>query len=968
MKSLDKPENIWRSCRMMQAYMGFIGFLVMIAMRVNISMSIICMVNSKEGQNGEFDWDKETQGWILGAYFYGYIITQIPGGWLSDKVGTKRIFGCSLFVCAIATVMTPMGARLGGPYMVMVLRFIVGLSTGCSFPAFHSFWGRWAPVYERTKLILFTNSGGGLGALLGLTVSGALCQIDSSLWPLTFYMPGGLTFFWLYLWYQNVYDSPDEHPTISQQELKHIKAGVTSKKTETLTVPWVDILQSQALWGLLLCHVCANWVVHAMTTSGPTYSKDVFKVEPGANGLISGVGVVVGISSTVISGQLADSLRQSGTWSTSGVRKLFQIFGTLLPSVFTIWLSFLDYNNFYLAMFLMMFATLFTGPVRSGYQVNHVDIAPRFAGTLFGITNTIATIPGMVAPILIGRMTKNGTRDEWQSVAFMNTAINLLGTIFFITMGKGEIQHWAQAQFKYTGLTNKTDSTIHLPDMEKSQKTSFWSFWTSCRMVQAYIAFFGFFFVYGLRVNMSMSIVCMVKQTRETSNQTLANLTSEINQTHDDDDPCVRGLGGKKAGYAGEFEWPKELQGWVLSSFYYGYISTQILGGWLSDSLGPKKVFGVAMFVNMLSTLLTPIGARKGGVIAVIILRVILGMAQGVAFPVFHAFWSRWAPLYERSFLILFSTSGAGLGSLIVMGTSGLLCQYGFDGGWPSIFYIYGGLSFLWLLCWVFFIYDSPQQHPRISPEEMKHIEDGIPQVKRNLSVPWPSILRSPAVWAIIIAHLCANWAVHATVSTGPMYMKEVLNFDPAENGVLSAIVMVIGIVSVVAFAKLADVIRSKKWLSTVAVRKLFQFVGIVLPAILTVWVSFLDCDLRIQALVLLALIGICTGPQKSGYQVNHVDIAPRYAGLLFGITNTIGTIPGMVAPVVITMLTPNGTREEWQVTYLIAVAIGVFGMIAFLILARGVVQPWAIEKYAEDENHVKMEQMQDMLPESNHS
>ena len=77
-------------------------------------------------QDGEFAWDKETQGIILGAFFWGYLITQIPGGWLSERFGGKRVFGWFMFLTAVATLLTPVGARVS-PYFLIVLRAVKGI-------------------------------------------------------------------------------------------------------------------------------------------------------------------------------------------------------------------------------------------------------------------------------------------------------------------------------------------------------------------------------------------------------------------------------------------------------------------------------------------------------------------------------------------------------------------------------------------------------------------------------------------------------------------------------------------------------------------------------------------------------------------------------------------------------------------------------------------------------------------------
>lgn len=109
-----------------------------------MSVAIVCMVNntalsttnssekcgntsaSSQSSDGEFVWDRTAQGYILGSFFYGYAITQIPGGWLAQRFGGKRIFGGFMLMTAIATLLTPVGAE-ASVYVLIILRFIKGL-------------------------------------------------------------------------------------------------------------------------------------------------------------------------------------------------------------------------------------------------------------------------------------------------------------------------------------------------------------------------------------------------------------------------------------------------------------------------------------------------------------------------------------------------------------------------------------------------------------------------------------------------------------------------------------------------------------------------------------------------------------------------------------------------------------------------------------------------------------------------
>ena len=83
--------------------------------------------DTSNGGGGDFDWTATEQGTILGAFFYGYIVTQIPGGLLAERYAGKWLFGVGTVLTAILTLLTPVCAH-GGKAALIVNRVIMGLA------------------------------------------------------------------------------------------------------------------------------------------------------------------------------------------------------------------------------------------------------------------------------------------------------------------------------------------------------------------------------------------------------------------------------------------------------------------------------------------------------------------------------------------------------------------------------------------------------------------------------------------------------------------------------------------------------------------------------------------------------------------------------------------------------------------------------------------------------------------------
>ncbi|XP_064642406.1 sialin-like [Lineus longissimus] len=486
--------------------------------------------------------------------------------------------------------------------------------------------------------------------------------------------------------------------------------------------------------------------------------------------------------------------------------------------------------------------------------------------------------------------------------------------------------------------------------MKRAEKRSKFVFLT-WRYRISYIGFVGMLLMYCLRVNMSLAIVCMVKPVHHAQNATevIANVTGATyiyNRTIVPVDRNCDDLTEKTGNdtHMGTFEWPRSLQGTVLAAYFYGYIITQVPSGLLARRFGSKIVIIIGLGIAAIGTILIPLAARWN-VYCVLALRVVIGLGSAVTVPAYHNLWSQWAPVFERTKLATISIAGSTTGNIIMFFLSGFLCVYGFDGGWPSIFYLSGIGTLTWLVFWTVFVYDSPDKHPYISEEERREIHDSIDkQVKqaKNEGIPWLDFAKSPAVWAIIIGHLCNNYVAYTLMVCLPIYMRDVLKFDMKQNGLFMALPYVLMSVSVVFGGQIVDILR-KRGLKTGLIRKICQTLGCMVPAVLLIGAGFVTCQQRMAAVALFIIAVGFTSFTKSAYVVNHLDIAPKYAGILYGISNTFGTISGFAAPLVVGKMTTHGSREEWQIIFYICAAIYTIGTIFYGVFAEGEVQPWAM-------------------------
>lgn len=424
---------------------------------------------------------------------------------------------------------------------------------------------------------------------------------------------------------------------------------------------------------------------------------------------------------------------------------------------------------------------------------------------------------------------------------------------------------------------------------------------------------------------------------------------------------CNVGVATVKMQDLPDFEWTPETIGFVDSSFFWGYIVTQIPGGFLAAKFSPTKLFGAAIACSSCLNMLLPT-ATEIGAPCVICVRILQGLVEGVTYPACHGIWRWWAPPLERSRLATLAFCGSYGGAVLGMPISGFLAD---QVGWYAPFYFYGCAGITWYMFWLWLAFEKPAKHPAISPREQMYIEQSINAGNVNQSTkqptlfntPWRKVFTSMPVWAIIVANFARSWTFYLLLITQPKYFKDVFGMNLTEGSSMAAIPHLVMTIIVPFGGQLADFLRRKEILSTTNVRKVFNCGGFGGEAIFLLVVGYTR-NKGVAIAALITAVG-CSGFAISGFNVNHLDIAPRYASILMGISNGVGTFSGMICPITTEQITKDHSSDElvfdeWGHVFLIASSIHFIGVIFYAIFASGEQQEWAIDK--EDDTVMEMQ------------
>ncbi|KAL5984383.1 Sodium-dependent phosphate transport protein 1, chloroplastic [Asimina triloba] len=245
--------------------------------------------------SAEFNWSPSTVGLIQSSFFWGYLLTQIAGGIWADTVGGKLVLGFGVVWWSIATVLTPIAAKLGLPFL-FITRAFMGIGEGVAMPAMNNILSKWVPVSERSRSLALVYSGMYLGSVTGFAFSPLL--IHNYGWPSVFYSFGSLGVVWFATWLnknwrelkkkppksgfqhwmvlnlvqnmQLAQSSPLEDPELLLEE-KNLIIGNYSSNEPVRTIPWRLILSKPPVWALIVSHFCHNWGTFILLTWMPTY-------------------------------------------------------------------------------------------------------------------------------------------------------------------------------------------------------------------------------------------------------------------------------------------------------------------------------------------------------------------------------------------------------------------------------------------------------------------------------------------------------------------------------------------------------------------------------------------------------------------------------------------------------------------------------------------------------------------------
>ncbi|XP_063994096.1 uncharacterized protein LOC135171470 [Diachasmimorpha longicaudata] len=356
----------------------------------------------------EFKWNLHWQGWILSAFAFGYFTSQIVGAITVNKFGCKTVLMSAVLLWSISTIVTPLLAH--SVPLLVTCRVILGLGEGIGLPVIFHLFAHSVPVEERSRAFGYLVAAGSVGQV----VASIMCPRVH--WQTGFYLFGTIGIIWTFLWtilYQES-NTQDEIPLF------------VPKVTQNRVVRWTELIAHWPLWSLYIAHFAMNWSNYIIMQWLPTYlsrNLSANKESISLTALPYVVNSLVGIAA----GHSADNLIQK-RWPILSVRRLMTNIGLIGPGAFL--LAFYAVDNLLAAVVFVSISMGLCACNSAGHLSNHADVAPNHAGMTFAISNTIATIPGILCGPLTAELV-TASSGRWMPVFVLAAAINFTGAIIY---------------------------------------------------------------------------------------------------------------------------------------------------------------------------------------------------------------------------------------------------------------------------------------------------------------------------------------------------------------------------------------------------------------------------------------------------------------------------------------------------------------------------------------------------------
>ena len=383
----------------------------------------VCISQAAPSIAGELQLSPQQMGYVFSAFTLAYALFEIPGGYLGDRIGPRKVLLRIVVWWSFFTAATGW-ARSG--LALVVTRFLFGAGEAGCFPNLTKAFGRWLPLSERSRAqgIMWMSARWG-GALTPMLVF--LC-LQVMPWRSAFMVFGLLGIVWaivFFVWYR---DNPREHWSMNAAEAALLPPAA-AQDGAPLQVPWRKFVRSKTVWCLCGQYAALSYVWYFFVTWFPTYLLRERGLDLKQSALLAGTPLLMGGFGSLLAGWAAPHLsRRVG--DVRWVRRGLGAFGLLTGAALLTASTF--FANPYLAVALIALVSFCGDLTMPGAWTACMDVGGHFVGTLGGTMNMMGNLGGVLSPIVLGIIV--GRTGNWVLTFYVTAAVCVAGAVCWLLL------------------------------------------------------------------------------------------------------------------------------------------------------------------------------------------------------------------------------------------------------------------------------------------------------------------------------------------------------------------------------------------------------------------------------------------------------------------------------------------------------------------------------------------------------
>jgi ACS family glucarate transporter-like MFS transporter len=360
-------------------------------------------------------------GWAFAAFNWAYALFEVPGGWLGDRIGPRRVLTRVVLWWSFFTAAT---GFVWSSTSLVVTRALFGAGEAGCFPNLTRIFTTWLPVSarERAQGTLWFAARWS-GAFTPLLVAYVL---ESMTWRhafMVFGVPGVLWSIAFYTWFR---DDPRRHPSVNAAETALLPPA--EHTSVAVAVPWDRLLASPSVWLLSIQYAFLSYGWYFYVTWLPTYLREARGTSVKFGALLASLPLLLGGIGCLVSAYIIPRLARA-IGSVMLARRIIAVIGFVGASASIF--AFVQVADPVRAMILLGLAGFFNDFVMPAAWAGAMDIGGRYSGTVSGAMNMVGNIGGALSPLIIGYIL-TWYPGNWVLTFYLSSGIYLLGAICWL--------------------------------------------------------------------------------------------------------------------------------------------------------------------------------------------------------------------------------------------------------------------------------------------------------------------------------------------------------------------------------------------------------------------------------------------------------------------------------------------------------------------------------------------------------